>query len=104
VSEPRPAVAILLPVALLAGALLALGVARWWVSGLAAPVVAALLWRRHPRARFAAYIFFSVVLLRGLAAGAWAAVLFAAAAVALMQTAAARRAWARLGPGRTRAK
>lgn len=103
-SEPRPAVAILLPVALLAGALLALGVARWWVSGLAAPVVAAFLWRRHPRARFAAYIFFSVVLLRGLAAGAWAAVLFAAAAVVLMQTAAARRAWARLGPGRTRAK
>lgn len=103
-SEPRPAVAILLPVALLAYALLALGVARWWVSGLAAPVVAALLWRRHPRARFAAYIFFSVVLLRGLAAGAWAAVLFAAAAGALMQTAGARRAWARLGPGRTRAK
>lgn len=103
-SEPRPPVAILLPVALLAYALLALGVARWWVSALAAPVVAALLWRRHPRARFAAYIFFSAVLLRGLAAGAWAAVLFAAAAVALMQTAAARRAWARLGPGRTRAK
>jgi len=104
VSEPRPAVAVLLPVALLAYSLLALGVARWWVSGLAAPVVAALLWRRHPRARFAAYVFFSIVALRGLAAGAWAAVLFAAAAVALMQTAAARRAWPRLGPGRTRAE
>ena len=103
-SEPHPAVAVLLPVAILAYALLALGVARWWVSGLAAPVVAALLWRRHPRARFAAYVFFSIVAVRSLAAGAWAAVLVAAAAVALMQTAAARRAWPRLRPGRTRAE
>ncbi len=34
-----------------------------WASavsfGLGAPIVAALLWRRHPRARMAAYVFFS---------------------------------------------
>lgn len=102
-SEPRPAVAVLLPLALLAYAVVALGVARWWVSGLAAPVVGALLWRRHPRARFAAYVFFSVVALRGLVGRHWAAVLFAAGAVVLMQTPAARRAWPRLRPGRTRA-
>ena len=103
-SEPRPAVVGLLSAALLAYAVVALAAARWWISGLAAPVVAVVLWRRHPRARFAAYVFFTVVALRGLAGRHWAAVLFAAAAVGLMQTAAARRAWPRLGPGRTRAE
>lgn len=95
---------MLLPAALIAYALLALGVARWWISGLAAPLIAALLWRRHPRARFAAYVFFSVVAVRGLAGRHWAAMLFAVAAVAVMQTPAALRAWPRLRPGRTRAE
>lgn len=101
-SEPRPTVAVLLPAALLAYAGLALGVARWWISGLAAPVIALWLWRRHPRARFAAYVFFSVVALRGVVGHRWAALAFAAVAVALMQTPAARRAWPRLRPGPTR--
>jgi hypothetical protein len=103
VSEPRPAVAVLLPLALLGYALLALGVAHWWISGLAAPVIAGLLWRRHPRARFATYVFLSVVALRGAVGRHWAALAFAAIAVALMQIAAARRAWPRLRPGATRA-
>jgi len=93
VSERRPVIALLLPAALLGYAGLALGVARWWISGLAAPLIAILLWRRHPRARFAAYVFLSVVALRGALGRHWGAVLFAAASVALMQTAAARRAW-----------
>src|SRR5213592_5088697 len=93
-SEPRPAVAVVLPLAL---------VAYWWVSGLVAPVVAALLWRRHPRARFAAYVFLSLVALRGALAHRWAALAFAVVVVALMQTAAARRAWPRLRPGAARA-
>ncbi len=102
-SESRPAAAVLLPVTLLGYAVCALGLARWWISGLAAPVIALLLWRLHPRARFAAYVFFAVVALRGVVGRHWAAVLFALAAVALMQTAGARRAWPRLRPGHPRA-
>ena len=92
----RPVVAILLPAVLLVYAGWALGVARWWISGLAAPVIAALLWRFHPRARFAAYVLFSVVALRGALARHGTALAFAAAAIALMQTPAARRVWPRL--------
>ena len=101
-SESRPPVAVLLSAALLVYAGLALGAARWWVSGLAALVIALLLWRRHPRARFAAYVFFSAVTVRGVLTRHWAALAFASLAVALMQTPAARRAWPRLRPGRTR--
>lgn len=75
---------------------------QWWPSAVAAPIVAALLWRRHPRARFAAYIFFTVLAIRGAVTGVWALPVYAAAAVALMQTAAARRAWPRLVAGRLR--
>jgi len=102
VSEPRPAVAVLLPLALLGYALVALGVAHWWASGLAAPVIAALLWRRHTRARFAAYVFLSLVAVRGALTYRWAALAFAALAVALMQTVAAQRTWPRLRPGAAR--
>ncbi len=98
----RPGIAVILPAALVVYAALALGVARWWISGLAAPAIGLLLWRLHPRARFAAYIFFSVVALRGLATRRWGALAFALAAVALMQTPSARRAWPRLRRGRTR--
>ena len=57
-----------------------------------------LLWRRHPRARFAAYIFLSALGLRAAVAGLWATLLFAAAAMVLLQTPAAQRAWPRLTP------
>lgn len=74
----------------------------WWLSAGAAPVVAALLWRRHPRARFATYVLLSVVAARAVVAAAWPALVFAVAAIAVLQTPAAARAWPRLALGRTR--
>ena len=73
------------------------------LSGLAAPVVAALLARRHRRARFSAYVFFSALAVRGVMAGAWPLVLFAAAGILVLQVPPARRVWPRLQPGATRA-
>lgn len=73
---------------------------HWWPSAIVAPIVAALLWWRHPRARFTAYIFFTVLAIRGVITGMWALPAYAAVALALMQTVAARRAWPRLLPGR----
>lgn len=76
--------------------------AHRWISGLAAPVVAALLAIRHPRARFSAYVFFSALAMRGLVAGAWPLALFAGAGIVVLQTPPARRAWPRLVAGTTR--
>src|SRR5947208_11135490 len=92
-SESRPAVTVVLPLALVAYACVALGVAHWWVSGLVAPYVAALLWRRHPRARFAAYVFLTHEAARGLHFGHWEAAAVAAGWLAVLQLPAARR-WA----------
>jgi len=75
---------------------------HWWPSAVAAPLVAALLWRRHRRARFSAYVFFSVLAARGAITHVWALPLYALAAVGLMQTSVARVAWPRLTPGRAR--
>jgi len=86
---------------LLLYAALALAAHRW-ISGLVAPLVAALLIARHPRARFSAYVFFSALAVRGLVAGAWALALFAGAAIVVMQTPPAVRAWPRVALGRTR--
>lgn len=77
--------------------------AGWWLSALAAPVVAVLVGRRHPRARFAAYVLLSVVATRAVAVAAWPALAFAVGAIALLQTPGAARVWPRLTPGRTRA-
>ena len=90
---------ILFPVALLAYAGVAVANA-WWPSALLAPVLAWLLWRRHGRARFAAYIFFSVMTARAFLVGSWPLALFALAAIGVLQLPAARRAWPRLTPGR----
>jgi hypothetical protein len=98
-SRARPLIAMILALALLGYAGVGRGWADWWISGAAAPGIAWLLWSRHPRARFAAYLFFSAVALRGLAAGAWEGVLFAASAVVLLQLPSARRVWPRLRPG-----
>ncbi|MBM4441685.1 MAG: hypothetical protein FJ027_14825 [Candidatus Rokubacteria bacterium] len=87
-----------LPLAL-AGYALAAAAVGWWLSALVAPVVAWLLWRRHPHARFAAYIFLSVLTARGLA-GAWPLAAFAIAAIVLLQLPAAHRVWPRLTWGR----
>ena len=78
-------------------------VERHWVSGLAAPVVAVLLAMRHSRARFSAYVLFSVLALRGLVGGVWPLVALAVAGILVLQTPPARRAWPRLTGGRTRA-
>ncbi|MBI3827473.1 MAG: hypothetical protein HY294_15880 [Candidatus Rokubacteria bacterium] len=88
----RPLVVTLLPVALLAysGAALA---TRWWISGLAAPVVAGLLWYRHPRARFSAYVLLSVIALRGLVLREWLVVGFGVASILVMLLPSARAAW-----------
>ena len=76
--------------------------AHRFLSGLAAPVVAALLAMGHPRARFSAYIFFSALAVRGLVAGAWPLALFAGAGIVVLQTPPARRAWPRIAAGTTR--
>lgn len=82
---------------------------NWVAYGLAAPWVASLLWRGHPRARFAAYVFCSHEAIRAIHFRRWDAVLAAAAAILLLQLPSARRwlprirpaeAWARLRRGR----
>jgi hypothetical protein len=93
------------PVRILFAAMLLLyaGVAvtqRWWPSAVFAPLLAWLLWRRHPRARFAAYVFFSVMTARALFVGWWPLALLAIAAIGALQLPAARRAWPRLTRGR----
>jgi hypothetical protein len=77
--------------------------AHRWISGLVAPLVAGLLATRHPRARFSAYVFLSALALRGLLAGAWPLALFGGAAIVVMQTPPAVRAWPRVAAGRARA-
>ena len=90
---------IVLPGALLAYTLVAIALG-WWPSALVAPCVAWLLWRRHPRARFAAYIFLSVLTARGLLSHTWPLAAFAIAAILALQLPAAHRAWPRLTWGR----
>ena len=100
--RPRPSLVV---VVLVTSLLVYSGVAitrQWWPSAVVAPLVAALLWRRHRRARFSAYVFFSVLAARGALTHVWALPVYALAAVALLQTPAARFAWPRLTPGRTR--
>jgi hypothetical protein len=96
---PSSFVRWLLAAALAAYALTAFASGPRWIAGLAALLVALLLWRRHPRARFAAYVFLSAVGARGVLTGHWAPVLFAAAVILALQTEAARRLWPRLRPG-----
>ncbi len=100
--RPRPSLVV---VVLVTSLLVYSGVAiarHWWPSAVVAPLVAGLLWRRHRRARFSAYVFFSVLAARGAITHVWPLPLYALAAVGLMQTSAARVAWPRLTPGRAR--
>ena len=90
---------IVLPAALLVYAVVALALG-WWPLALLAPLVAWLLWRRHPRARFAAYIYFSVMTARAFLTASWPLAVFALGAIAALQLPAARRAWSRLTRGR----
>jgi hypothetical protein len=76
------------------------GRVQHWGSALAAVIVAGLLGASHRRARFAAYVFFSALAIRGAVAGTWAVAVYAVIVLAVMQTAPARRAWPRLVRGR----
>jgi len=96
-------VAALLPLACLVYAAVALGQRGAWLSAAAATLTAWFLWRRHRRARFAAYVFLSAVAVRSAVAARWPALAFAVAAVLVMQAPPAQAAWPRLRPGRLRA-
>lgn len=72
--------------------------------GLAAPYVAWLVWRRQPRARFAAYVFLTHEALRGLHFHQRDAVAIAAVWVLLFQLPAARRWIPSLRPAEMRAR
>ena len=97
----KPAITVALAGALLVYAAVAIRLG-WWPSAVVAAVVAVMLWRQLPRARFAAYVFLSVLAARGALTGVWGLTVFALAALALLQTPAAVRAWPRLRPGRVR--
>jgi hypothetical protein len=92
------ALVLLLPGSLVAYSAFALASGRW-LSGIAALAVAWLLWRRHGRARFSAYVLLTVLLVRALVDGAWPLAAYAAVALSALQAPAARRAWPRLRPG-----
>jgi hypothetical protein len=77
---------------------------NWLAYGLAAPYVGWLLWRRHPRARFAAYVFFTHEAVRGLHGGHRDAVAAAVVAVLLLQLPSARRWAPTLRPSAIRAR
>jgi hypothetical protein len=72
--------------------------------GVAAPYVASLVWRRHPRARFAAYVYFTHEAVRGAHLHRWDAVALAALWVLLLQLPAARGWLPSLRPAEMRAR
>jgi len=90
------ALALGLALALAGYATFALAIGHWWVSGVAAPAVAGLMLARHRRARFSAYIFFSVVVARGVLTGWWMLAGGAVGAILLLQTPLALRTWPRV--------
>jgi hypothetical protein len=58
---------------------------------IAAPVVGALMLRRHERARFAAYVFWSCEILRAIRINSWALGLLSVTAILYLQLPAVRR-------------
>lgn len=92
-----------MPVTLVLYAIVAVVWFDRWPSAVAALIVAALLWRHHPRARFSAYILFCAMAARAAFAGEWRLFGLAVVAIVVMQTPAAARAWPRLRWGITRA-
>ena len=72
--------------------------------GLAAPYVAWLVWHRHPRARFAAYVFLTHEAVRGIHFHRPGAVAIAVLWVLLLQLPAARRFLPSLRPAEMRAR
>lgn len=82
-----------LPLSLVVYAVVAATLFERRISAAASVLVAGMLWRRHRRARFSAYIFLSAVALRSVLTHVWPLATFAAVVVALLQLPAARRAW-----------
>ena len=76
----------------------------WVAYGLVAPYVAWLVWRRHPRARFAAYVSLAHEAVRGVHLHRWDAVALAALWILLLQLPAARRWLPSLRPAEIRAR
>jgi hypothetical protein len=76
---------------------------NYLVYGLAAPYVAWLVWRGHPRARFAAYVFLTHEALRGIHHRRWDAVALAGLLVLLLQLPSARRWLPSIRPAEMRA-
>ena len=72
----------------------------WWPSTIGALIVAWLLWRRHARARFGAYVFLSILTVRAFLTGVWPLALFALALIGVLQLPVAREVWPRLTWGR----
>jgi hypothetical protein len=62
-----------------------------FVYFLIAPVVGTLMWRRHERARFSAYVFLSCEILRATRIHSWTLGLLSVAAILYLQLPAARR-------------
>jgi hypothetical protein len=102
----RPAGLWVLTVALLASPalhLLALLFERHWLNFgshhpwdgfvyfIIAPVVGALMLRRHERARFSVYVFLSCEILRAMRIHSWLLGLLAASSILYLQSASARR-------------
>jgi hypothetical protein len=75
---------------------------NYFAYGLAAPYVAWLVWRRRPRARFAAYVFLTHETVRGLHFHRRDAVAMAMLWVLLLQLPAARRWMPSLRPAEMR--
>ena len=72
--------------------------------GVLAPYVAWLVWRRHPRARFAAYMFLTHETVRGVHFRRWDGVAVAILWVLALQLPAARRWLPSLRPAELRAR
>src|SRR3954451_4803694 len=102
----RPAGLWLLTLALLASPafhLLALSLDKHWLNFgshhpwdgfvyfVIAPVVGALMFRRHERARFSVYVFLSCEILRAIRIHSWLLGLLAAGSILYLQSPAARR-------------
>lgn len=85
-----------MPAFLVVYGLVAVAWLHHWTSGVAALIVAFLLWRRHPRARFSMYVLCSATAVRAVIVGEWLLLAAAVAAVVAMQTRGAASTWPRL--------
>ena len=74
------------------------------IYGIAAPFVGILLARRHPRARFATYVFLTMDVIRCVRTASWPFLAADVALLALLQTPLLRRVFPRIDPARVAAR